>query len=62
MRRTQTLPFLLAAAVSLPAQILSPDTNLAARERQIVARSESDVHAAPRFNGAWVVGIYPETP
>jgi alpha-galactosidase len=44
----------------LPAQIISPDTNLTVREEQIVAASK--IQAAPRFNGACVFGIYPRTP
>jgi hypothetical protein len=62
MKRVHAVPLLLAAAVSLRAQILSPDANLTAREQQIVARSESDAHAAPRFNGTWSVGVCPDTP
>lgn len=48
--------------VSVRAEIVSPDTNLTTREKQIVAASELAAHSAPRFNGARIVGIYPRTP
>ena len=53
---------LLLALMSQPsrAQIVSPDTNLTVRERQIVAAAKAE--AAPRFNGPRVVGIRPGTP
>jgi alpha-galactosidase len=53
---------LLAVAVSSRAEIVSSDTNLTAREEQVIAASELDSHSAPRFNGAGIVGIYPNTP
>jgi len=56
------IPLLLAVAVSSRAEIVSSDTNLTAREEQIVAASELDTHSAPRFNGTGVMGIYPNTP
>ncbi len=40
--------------------MISPDTNLTTREQQIIAASKPD--AAPRFNGAGIVGIRPGTP
>jgi alpha-galactosidase len=51
---------LLLAAFSLSAQVLSPNTNLAAREAQIVAAARPAI--APQFNGAMVVGVRPGTP
>ena len=51
---------LLFAASSLPAEIVSPNTNLTAREEQIVAAGKSGL--APQFNGARIVGIRPQTP
>jgi len=52
--------FLLLAANFLNAQVLSPNTNLTAREEQIIAAAKAG--AAPRFNGARIVGIRPGTP
>ena len=51
---------LLLTAGRLPAQSVSPNTNLTAREAQIIAAARPD--AVPRFNGAPVVGIRPGTP
>jgi hypothetical protein len=44
----------------LNAQILSPNTNLTTREQQIIAAVQAG--AAPRFNGAHIIGIRPGTP
>jgi alpha-galactosidase len=44
----------------LCAQNLSPNTNLTAREEQIIAAAKAG--AAPQFNGARVLGIRPGTP
>ena len=44
----------------LCAQGISPNTNLTAREEQIIAAAKAG--AAPRFNGACIVGIRPGTP
>jgi hypothetical protein len=57
---SKLLPLLLLAAQPLCAQIVSPNTNLDAREEQIIAAARSD--AAPHFNGARVIGIRPGTP
>ena len=51
---------LFLAAGCLYAQNVLPDTNFSAREEQIIAAAKSE--AAPRFNGAPVVGIRPGTP
>lgn len=51
---------MLAFANVLSGQILSPDTNLTERERQIIAAVRPV--AAPQFNGARVVGVRPGTP
>ena len=48
------------AAGCLRAQGISPNANLTAREEQIIAAAKAD--AAPRFNGARIVGIRPGTP
>jgi len=50
----------LSASNVLNAQIVSPNTNLTAREEQIIAAARPG--AAPHFNGAWVVGVHPGTP
>ena len=47
--------------VSAPAAIVSPNTNLTAREEQIVAASKN-TETAPQFHGAYVVGVRPNTP
>jgi alpha-galactosidase len=52
--------WLCLAAGSLYAQDTSAGTNLTAREEQIIAAAKPG--AAPRFNGATVVGIRPGTP
>ena len=49
--------FLLSVANFLNAQILSPNTNLTAREEQIIAAAKPG--AAPHFNGAMIVGGRP---
>ena len=51
---------LAAVCVDLRAQGLSPNTNLNAREKQIIAAAKAG--AAPQFNGARIVGIRPGTP
>jgi len=51
--------FFLAASC-LWAQSASPDSVLSAREQQIIAAARSDV--APRFNGALIIGVRPNTP
>jgi len=44
----------------LHAQVISPNTNLTAREGQIIAPAKAG--AAPQFNGARIVGLRPGTP
>src|SRR5262245_6017626 len=52
--------FVLLAVSSLQAQIHSLNTNLTSREQSIVAAVRPE--AAPRFNGARLIGIHPQTP
>ena len=52
---------LISQALVLHAEIVSPDTNLTAREQQIVVASKR-VEAAPQIHGAGVIGIHPNTP
>jgi hypothetical protein len=52
---------LISPALVLHAGIVSPDTNLTAREQQIVIASKR-VEAAPEFHGAGIIGIHPNTP
>jgi hypothetical protein len=52
--------FLFASAYFLSAQIISPNMNPTARETEIIAASKPA--AVPQFNGAKIVGIYPNTP
>jgi hypothetical protein len=51
---------LFLAAGCLCAQSVSSNTNLTAREEQIIAAAKAG--AAPQFNGARIVGIRPGTP
>ena len=51
---------LLAANQLSAAEIVSPDTNLTAREEQIIAASKPA--AIPQFNGARIVGVRSGTP
>jgi alpha-galactosidase len=62
MRKFIAFTFLAAAANFLQAQTVSSDTNSTAREEQIIAAVNSNLTGAPRFNGANVVGIHPNTP
>jgi hypothetical protein len=52
--------WLFQTAGSLHAQNVSPNTNLTAREEQIIAAAKAGV--APQFNCARIVGIRPGTP
>ena len=52
--------WLFLATGCLRAQDISSPTNLTAREEQIIAAARME--AAPRFNGAQVIGIRPGTP
>jgi len=54
------LSWLLAGRSLSAAEIVSPDTNLTAREEQIIAAAKAG--AAPQFSGARIVGIRPGTP
>ncbi len=60
MNFTRLCPLLYLAAIAASAQIESPNTNLTTREEQIVAAAKAG--AAPEFNGARIIGIYPGTP
>jgi hypothetical protein len=51
---------LVSTATVLSAQIVSPNTNLTAREEQVIDASK--IGATPQFRNARVVGIYPGTP
>ena len=51
---------LATGCIGLHAQGISPNTNLTAREEQIITAAKAG--AAPRFNGARIVGIRPGTP
>ena len=51
---------LFLTAGCLHAQIISPNTNLTAREEQIIIAAKSE--AAPQFHGARIVGVRPGTP
>ncbi len=60
MKRIGILPLLILAANFLRAEVVSPNTNLTAREEQIIAAARAAT--APRFNGAPCVGARPGTP
>jgi hypothetical protein len=62
MKLTRTLVVLLGMANILRAEIVSSNTNLDEREQQIVVAAKSDRRAAPRFNGAKIIGLHPHTP
>jgi hypothetical protein len=52
---------LMSPALVLHAESISPDTNLTARELEIIAASKR-VEAAPQIHGGGIVGIHPDTP
>ncbi len=52
----------LLLPLDLPAAPLPPQVPLTPRERQMVAAAAVDAQAAPRFNGALIVGVRPGTP
>jgi hypothetical protein len=60
MKFTILSPLLFSTAIAVSAQTVSPNTNLTAREEQIVAAAKAG--AGPQFNGARIIGIYPGTP
>ena len=60
MNPTRTFLLLLPATAALHAEVVSPNTNLTAREERIIAATKTD--SAPRFNGARILGIQPGTP
>jgi hypothetical protein len=62
MNLTHAILGLLLPAYLLPAAISPPDVPLTEREQQIVAAAKLAAPAAPRFNGALIVGIRPKTP
>jgi hypothetical protein len=57
---TGTFLLLLFVAGRTHGEIVSPNTNLNAREEQIIAATRPK--PAPRFNGAQVIGVRPGTP
>ncbi|MGH7942257.1 MAG: putative Ig domain-containing protein [Limisphaerales bacterium] len=62
-RRIRSIAAFLAiigSATAADAVIVSPDTNLTAREQQIIAAATPS--AAPQFHGPRIIGIYPDTP
>jgi len=56
----RVVAWLFLTAGCLQAQFTSPNTNFTTREKQIIAVGGTD--AAPRFNGACIVGVRPGTP
>ena len=62
MKLTYTMLGLFLTANLLRAEVVPPNDPLTEREQQIVAAAESATQSAPRFNGALVVGIHPNTP
>ena len=62
MKMTHTVLLLFLPASLVHAAITPPNVPFTEREQQIVAAARLDEHAAPRFNGAMVVGIRPESP
>jgi hypothetical protein len=62
MKFKHTIILLFLTAGLLHAAITPPDVPFTEREQQIIAAAKSDADAAPRFNGALVVGVRPNTP
>lgn len=62
MKLTHTISLLLLSASLLHAAIVPPDLPFTEREQQIIAKAKLDTHATPRFNGASIVGVHPNTP
>jgi hypothetical protein len=62
MKMTPTIFLLFFPASLVHAAITPPNVPFSEREQQIVAAAKLDEHAAPRFNGAMIVGIRPQTP
>jgi hypothetical protein len=60
MKLRCTISLFALAANASSAEIVSPNTNLNAREEQIIAAVQPS--AAPRFNGSQIIGIRPGTP
>ena len=56
MKAARIFLVLLSATNFLPAQIVSSDTNLTARQEQIIAAAHAG--AVPQFNGARIIGIF----
>ncbi len=61
MKFTPAILGLFLPACLLHAAIAPPKTPLTEREQQIVAAATLDLRGAPRFNGALVVGLRPNT-
>ena len=57
MKLTHAIILLFLPASLLHAAIAPPNTPLTEREQQIVAAAKLAAHAAPRFNGAMIVGV-----
>ena len=62
MKLTHAISLLLLPASLLHAAIAPPDIPFTEREQQIIAAAKLDTYAAPRFNGASIVGVHPNTP
>ena len=62
MKLTHAILLLFLPASLVHAAITPPNDPLTEREQQIVAAAKLDEDAAPRFNGAMIVGIRPNTP
>jgi alpha-galactosidase len=61
MKLHVALSIALCAPTFLGAAVVSPNTNLTAREEQIIAAAKN-VSVLPQFHGAGMVGIRPNTP
>ena len=62
MKLTHVFVSLLLPASLLHAAVVPPNVPLTPREQQIVAMSTMELHGAPRFNGALITGVHPNTP
>jgi alpha-galactosidase len=62
MKFAPAILILLLPAGLLHAAFAPPEVPSTEREQQIVAAATLDLRGAPRFNGALVVGVHPNTP
>lgn len=62
MKLTYVILWSLLSASLLHAAITPPNLPFTEREQQIVVAAKLEQRAAPRFNGAMIIGVHPNTP